>query len=101
MIVPSKTNLALASAIGLTKIDVSRGPIGDLKAIKNAGTSPFPLFKYLTYDVRVVELEGFRQAHLRDGIALTRYFSWLERQLDAGIVVTESSGADHLESLRR
>lgn len=37
MIVPTKTNLALASAIGLTKIDVSRGPVGDLKAIKNAG----------------------------------------------------------------
>lgn len=46
-------------------------------------------------------MEGFRQAHLRDGIALTRYFSWLERQLDAGILVTESSGADYLESLRR
>ncbi|GMF44295.1 unnamed protein product [Phytophthora fragariaefolia] len=31
-----------------------------------------------------VEIEGMRQAHLRDGAALVRYFSWLEKEMDAG-----------------
>jgi len=48
-----------------------------------------------------VELEGFRQCHIRDGAALISYFAWLEEQLlvhDAKI--TEWQAADHLESLR-
>lgn len=47
------------------------------------------------------EIEGFRQSHIRDGAALARYFSWLERQLDAGVVISESQGADKLEEFRR
>ena len=39
VVFPSKANFALASAIGLSKLDVYRGPVGDLKAIKNAGPS--------------------------------------------------------------
>ncbi|KAF4320679.1 hypothetical protein BBO99_00001274 [Phytophthora kernoviae] len=31
-----------------------------------------------------VEIEGLRQAHLRDGAALVKYFSWLEKEMDAG-----------------
>lgn len=31
-----------------------------------------------------VEIEGMRQAHLRDGAALVKYFSWLEKEMDAG-----------------
>lgn len=84
VVLPSRTNLALALAVGLDKVDSSgRGPIVDLKAIKNS-----------------VEIEGFRQCHLRDGVALVRYFSWLERSLAAGTPVTEAEGADKLEALR-
>lgn len=55
-----------------------------MKAIKNA-----------------TEIEGFRQAHLRDGIALVRYFSWLEGRLASGEAITEFGAAEELESLRK
>jgi Xaa-Pro aminopeptidase len=58
-------------------------PIADLKAIKNE-----------------TELEGFRQSHIRDGAALARYFAWLEEQLENGVELTESQGADKLEQFR-
>jgi Xaa-Pro aminopeptidase len=54
-----------------------------MKAIKNA-----------------IELEGFRQCHIRDGAALARYFAWLEEQLQNGAEITESQGADKLEQFR-
>lgn len=81
---PSKTSLAVAAAIGLTKIDIYRGPVIDLKSIKNS-----------------TEIEGFRQAHLRDGIALVRYFSWLERTLESGKTINEFDAASQLESFRK
>lgn len=61
-----------------------RGIIADLKGVKNE-----------------VEIEGFRKAHLRDGSALVRYFSWLERRLASGVEVTESEAAGRLEQFRR
>jgi Xaa-Pro aminopeptidase len=54
-----------------------------MKAIKNA-----------------TELEGFRQSHVRDGSALARYFAWLEEQLNNGVEINESQGADQLEKFR-
>ena len=62
---------------------LTRSPIADMKAIKNA-----------------VELEGFRQSHIRDGAALVRFFAWLEDQLERGVQLTESQGADKLEHFR-
>jgi Xaa-Pro aminopeptidase len=46
------------------------------------------------------ELEGFKQSHIRDGAALARYFAWLEEQLNNGVVLNESQGADQLEKFR-
>lgn len=45
-----------------------------------------------------IEREGARQAHLRDGIALIRFFAWLDAQ-PAGRV-TEISAAQALETFR-
>ncbi|WP_182417382.1 aminopeptidase P family protein [Bartonella sp. HY038] len=45
-----------------------------------------------------VELEGARRAHLRDGVALVRFFSWLSRQ-SAG-TQNEISAAIKLEEFR-
>lgn len=58
-------------------------PVAAMKAIKNS-----------------TEIEGFRQCHIRDGAALARYFAWLEEQLEAGVVLNESQGADKLEQFR-
>jgi Xaa-Pro aminopeptidase len=47
-----------------------------------------------------VELEGFRQCHIRDGAALIRYFAWLEEQLNNGVELSESQGGDQLKQFR-
>lgn len=47
-----------------------------------------------------VEIEGMKSSHIRDGAALVRFFSWLEREVASGAVVTELSAADRLEQFR-
>ncbi|WP_375638328.1 aminopeptidase P family protein [Bartonella sp. AA16NXGY] len=44
------------------------------------------------------ELNGARKAHLRDGVALTRFFSWLDKQIPGSI--SEISAAQKLEEFR-
>ena len=48
----------------------------------------------------VVELDGMRAAHKRDGLALTRFLAWIDREAPSG-KVTEMSAASRLESFRR
>lgn len=55
-----------------------------------------------------VEISGFKQSHIRDGVALTRYLAWLTHIIqerggidETGARVTEYSGAAKLELLRR
>ncbi|KAH9849039.1 Creatinase/aminopeptidase [Lenzites betulinus] len=83
VLVSDKASLAVAEAIGKDNIIVARSPVTDLKAIKNE-----------------VEIEGFRQSHIRDGAALVQYFAWLEEQLNEGKELNESQVADQLEKYR-
>ncbi|KAK2465569.1 hypothetical protein APHAL10511_002461 [Amanita phalloides] len=83
VLIGDKASLAVAEAIGEGKYTIARSPIAELKAIKND-----------------VELEGFRQCHIRDGTALIRYFAWLEEQLHNGVELSESQGADKLQQFR-
>ena len=53
ILIDTKTSLALAHALGEGRYHVTRSAVADAKAIKNE-----------------VELEGFRQSHIRDGVAL-------------------------------
>ncbi|CAD6995465.1 xaa-Pro aminopeptidase ApepP [Ceratitis capitata] len=46
------------------------------------------------------EIEGFVNCHIRDGIALCRYFAWLEDSIKNGNKVDEISGASKLEEFR-
>ncbi|TDL13770.1 Creatinase/aminopeptidase [Rickenella mellea] len=64
-------------------VKIEPSPVTDLKSIKND-----------------VEIEGFRQSHIRDGVALARYFAWLEEQLNDGVTLNESQAADKLEEYR-
>eukprot|EP00003_Mantamonas_plastica_P008736 TRINITY_DN1778_c0_g1_i3.p1 TRINITY_DN1778_c0_g1~~TRINITY_DN1778_c0_g1_i3.p1 ORF type:complete len:642 (+),score=189.64 TRINITY_DN1778_c0_g1_i3:1797-3722(+) len=59
--------------------------------------SPVPLAKALKTEQ---ELEGMRQCHIRDGVALCKYLCWLESEIAKGQVLTECTAADHLEALR-
>ena len=47
-----------------------------------------------------VELSGARNAHLRDGVALSTFLAWLSREAPKG-TVTELSATDKLEQCRR
>jgi len=47
------------------------------------------------------ELSGMRNCHIRDGSAVTRYLSWLEREVSEGNLFDEAELADKLESFRR
>jgi len=45
------------------------------------GPNPIPLMKGIK---NTVEIEGYKSALLKDGIALTRFYHWLENRLNAG-----------------
>ena len=64
---PAQCNVAVFLAIPAANRKESTSVVMAQKAIKNAA-----------------EIEGMRQAHLRDGAALVKYFSWLEQEMDAG-----------------
>ncbi len=65
--------------------DLSRGGyVSNLKAIKNS-----------------VEADGFRRAHLLDGIAWVKYLMHIDRSVAAGITLTEKGLAELLISFRK
>lgn len=47
-----------------------------------------------------IEAQGMIDCHVRDGIALCKYFAWLEDALKRGENVDEISGATKLQSFR-
>jgi Xaa-Pro aminopeptidase len=81
----TRTSWALKRSLGgETKVEETRSPIGDAKAVKNE-----------------TELEGMRACHVRDGAALIEYLSWLEDQLTIKkATLDEVTAADKLEELR-
>ncbi|KAL3425766.1 xaa-pro aminopeptidase [Phlyctema vagabunda] len=84
-LVSNKTSWALKRSLGgEAKAEEVRSPIGDAKAVKNE-----------------TELEGMRACHVRDGAALTEYFSWLEHKLTVeNANIDEVTAADKLEEIR-
>jgi Xaa-Pro aminopeptidase len=64
---------------------VSKGvdPVTNLKAVKND-----------------TEIAGMRAAHLRDGVALTRFLAWLDREAPGG-TISEIDAVAALETFRR
>ena len=81
---PSKTNVSLYNALPKgCRIVEGITPANHLKSIKNE-----------------TEIKGFRNAVIKDGIALTRFYIWLEKALAEGEKVTELSAAARLTALR-
>ncbi|XP_075989661.1 xaa-Pro aminopeptidase ApepP-like isoform X2 [Anticarsia gemmatalis] len=74
-------------------VDVLKTPLNLISEV-----SPVSLMKLVKNDV---ELEGFRQCHIRDGIAVIRLFKWLHDQIDAGATVTEIQASDKLLEFRK
>ena len=78
----NRINQSLYKAINSTStIKLAASPVTNLKAIKNE-----------------TELEGVRQAMIKDGVALTKFFIWLEESIENNI--TEVTVADKLIEFR-
>jgi Xaa-Pro aminopeptidase len=76
---------ALSRLIGASGGKAVRGndPVSLLKAVKNA-----------------TEIEGTRNAHRRDAVALARFLAWIDREASSG-ALTEIDTVEALESFRR
>jgi len=79
-----RTNVAIYNALPKSSILIEGiSPANHLKSIKNEA-----------------EIKGFRNAVLKDGISMTKFYFWLEKMLKAGEKVTELSAAAKLTALR-
>ncbi|KAL0488251.1 Xaa-Pro aminopeptidase P [Acrasis kona] len=65
---PISCNMAVYQNIKSGQILEDDSPVKIAKSIKNE-----------------TELQGFRDCHLRDGVALVKLFSWIEQNIDKGI----------------
>ena len=83
---PRRVNCGLAGALPKTarRVEVTADITTELKAIKNP-----------------VELKQLRKAALIDGVALAKFFAWLERALVRGDRVTEHLAGERLAAFRR
>ncbi|GLP95545.1 aminopeptidase P family protein [Paraferrimonas sedimenticola] len=62
-----------------------------------AGADPVALVKA---QKNPVELNGLRQAHRRDGVAVTRFLAWLDSEVAAGRLYDEGQLSDKLAEFR-
>lgn len=83
LIDPKTTSYWIRDCLSESILHEVRGPIVLFKAIKNK-----------------VEQEGMRKAHIYDGIALCKFFSWLEKAVHEKNV-TEISAAEKLLDFRK
>ena len=79
---PNTTNYTLAKMVKCQEIVAMPSPVPALKAVKNEA-----------------EIRGFRNAMLKDGIAMVKFLKWLKPAVEAGNE-TEMSLDDKLTSLR-
>lgn len=79
---PNTTNYTLAKMVKCQEIVTMSSPVPALKAVKNEA-----------------EIRGFRNAMLKDGIAMVKFLKWLKPAVEAGNE-TEISLDDKLTSLR-
>lgn len=83
--ISNKSSYALHMDCGEIKKHTEITPISVMKSIKNS-----------------VEIEGMKAAHIRDSVALVKYFAWLEDKIKtAKESITEISGATQLERFRQ
>lgn len=69
-----------------------------LRRLSGSVKSPVPLMRAIK---NKVEVEGFRSAMLKDGVALTRFYRWLDQRLAAGETVTEMDCSRQLIRFRQ
>lgn len=78
------------------KDEVNHNLCKSIKCKTVSGSSPIPAMKSVKSEA---EITGFRNAMLRDGVALVKFTKWLKGNIGR-IPMTELSASDHLRSLR-
>ena len=86
------------AVIGLDRDTGSRWAYDRLNAARKAKITADPCTA-LKARKHPVELQGVREAHIRDGAALSRFLAWLSAEAPKG-TLTEITAADQLEKFR-
>ena len=60
-------------------------------------TTPAALSKMVKNDA---EIKSAKNAHIKDGVAVTKFIKWLKEEMKAGAELNEVSAARHLDGLR-
>ena len=60
-------------------------------------SSPVPLRKAVK---NRIEIEGMREAHLEDGLAMEKFLFWLEKAVASGEEIDEAAASDRLDAFR-
>ncbi len=84
-------------------IDYARATLTNVLALKACKAKPVEASDpCTTFKARknAVELQGARNAHLRDGAALCRFLAWLDAEAASG-AIGELAASDKLEAFRR
>jgi Xaa-Pro aminopeptidase len=76
---------------------VDRLRVADHGATLHEAESPIALWKACK---NPTEVQGARACHVRDGVALVRFLTWLEDAVDRGEAISEIEAADQLEAFR-
>ena len=76
-------NYHLSALIGPSRMVETASPVQAWKAVKNP-----------------IEIGGFRDCHLQDGVAMVRFLHWLERCIENEHPLSEWDAAVHLGKLR-
>ncbi|KAG8718751.1 hypothetical protein FRC09_012164 [Ceratobasidium sp. 395] len=84
VIIPPKTPYAVSLMLTYSNYIIAPSYVDAAKAIKNK-----------------TEIEGFKRAYLRDGVAMTKWFAWLEEQLRSGNTITEWEASEMLTQFRK
>lgn len=80
---PSTLNWAVWNSLDQGSLRCCPSPVGLWKAVKNE-----------------VEVQGMRECHIQDGVAMEKFLFWLESSVKAGEGVDEWEAAEKLRALR-
>lgn len=84
VVISPNTPYAVSLIIGSSRYVVLPSFVEEQKAIKNE-----------------TEIEGFRNAYVKDGVAMCRWFAWLDHKYRNGFEVTEWEASEKLNDYRK
>ena len=89
--------------VGVSEVQTSHGIAGELSAAGAVLVRKGDIVQHLKGIKGDVELQGFRNSHIRDGVALTRFLAWVTHEISVAgcTTLTETAAADKLLTFRQ